>query len=248
MLSLESVDVSYGHVDALSGVSIEVRDGELVTLLGANGAGKTTTLMTVSGIVRPRGGAVSYDGADLTRMSPFDIVGLGVIQCPEGRRIFGGLSVLENLRMGAVRRAERGSVREDLEFVFSLFPVLGQRRGQSGATLSGGEQQMLAIGRALMAAPRLLLLDEPSLGLAPIVVQSIFRVIRELHRRGVTILLVEQNVRQALAVADRGYVLAGGRVTLAGTGAELRANPEIERAYLSTAAQHAASNAPEAAR
>ncbi len=240
MLSLESVDVSYGHVDALSGVSIEVRDGELVTLLGANGAGKTTTLMTVSGIVRPRGGAVNYDGADLTRLSTFDIVGLGVIQCPEGRRIFGGLSVLENLKMGAVRRAEKGGVRQDLEFVFSLFPVLGQRRGQSGATLSGGEQQMLAIGRALMASPRLLLLDEPSLGLAPIVVQSIFRVIRELHRRGVTILLVEQNVRQALAIADRGYVLAGGRVTLAGTGAELRANPEIERAYLSSTTSGAA--------
>jgi len=235
MLKLAAVDVSYGHIQALTELSLEVRDGELVTLLGANGAGKSTALMTISGIVRPRGGSVVYNGTDLARASPFDIVRLGVIQCPEGRRIFGGLTVLENLRMGAVRRADKGGVRQDLDYVLSLFPVLGQRRHQSGATLSGGEQQMLAIARSLMASPSLLLLDEPSLGLAPIVVQAIFRVIRELHRRGVTILLVEQNVRQALAVADRGYVLAAGRVTLAGTGPELRANPEIEQTYLSTA-------------
>jgi branched-chain amino acid transport system ATP-binding protein len=235
MLALESVDISYGHVQALSGVSLSVRDGELVTLLGANGAGKTTTLMAVSGIVRPRAGSVRWNDTDLAAATPYAIVGLGVIQCPEGRRIFGGLTVLENLRMGAIRRKDRAAARSDMEYVFSLFPVLGKRRHQSGATLSGGEQQMLAIGRALMASPRLLLLDEPSLGLAPLVVQEIFRVIRELHRRGVTILLVEQNVRQALAVADRGYVLSGGRVILAGTGAELRANPEIEQAYLSRA-------------
>jgi branched-chain amino acid transport system ATP-binding protein len=235
MLKLQSVDVRYGHVQALKGLSLEVRDGELVALLGANGAGKSTALMTISGIVRPQGGSVVYDGADLVKASPFQIVNLGVIQCPEGRRIFGGLTVLENLRMGAVRRTDRGGVRKDLEQVFALFPVLGLRRHQSGATLSGGEQQMLAIGRALMAAPRLLLLDEPSLGLAPIVVRAIFRVVRELHRRGVTILLVEQNVRQALAVADRGYVLASGRVTLEGSGKELRSNAQIEQAYLSTA-------------
>ncbi len=235
MLKLQSVDVRYGHIHALKGVSIEVRDGELVTLLGANGAGKTTTLMCISGIVRPQGGSLVYDGSDLASASSFDIVGLGVIQCPEGRRIFGGLSVLENLRMGAVRRRDRSGVRQDMERVFGLFPVLGQRRHQSGATLSGGEQQMLAIGRALMAAPRLLLLDEPSLGLAPLVVRAIFRVIRELHRQGVTILLVEQNIRQALAVADRGYVLSTGKVILEGGGAELRANPEIEQAYLSSA-------------
>ncbi len=235
MLKLADVDLFYGHVQALKRVSIEVRDGELVTLLGANGAGKSSTLMAISGIVRPRGGSIAYDGTDLARASSYDIVGLGIIHCPEGRRIFGGLSVLENLRMGAVRRRDRGGVRADMERVFSLFPVLGERRHQSGATLSGGEQQMLAIGRALMSTPRLLLLDEPSLGLAPIVVQAIFRVIRELHRSGVTILLVEQNVRQALAVADRGYVLAAGGVALSGTGAALRANPEIEQAYLSTA-------------
>ena len=235
MLKLQSVDVRYGHVHALRGLSLEVRDGELVALLGANGAGKSTALMSISGIVRPQAGSIVYDGTDLLKANPYQIVHLGLIHCPEGRRIFGGLSVLENLRMGAVRRADRGAVRRELEQVLALFPVLGQRRHQSGATLSGGEQQMLAIGRALMAAPRLLLLDEPSLGLAPIVVQAIFRVIRELHRRGVTVLLVEQNVRQALAVADRGYVLASGSVTLEGTGGELRSNPEIEQAYLSAA-------------
>lgn len=235
MLRLESVEVAYGHVQALAGVSIEVRDGELVTLLGANGAGKSTTLMAVSGIVRPVAGSISYDGVDLAKASAYDIVGLGVIQCPEGRRIFGGLSVLENLKMGSMRRAKRSGIAADIEWVFSLFPILAQRRHQSGATLSGGEQQMLAMGRALMAQPRLLMLDEPSLGLAPLIVRSIFQVIRELHRRGVTILLVEQNVRQALAVADRGYVLSTGRVLLEGTGPELATHSELEAAYLSAA-------------
>ena len=235
MLKLQTVEVAYGHILALAGVSLEVRDGELVALLGANGAGKSTGLMTISGIVRPRSGTLVYNGTDLIRASPFEIVGLGVIQCPEGRRIFGGLTVLENLRMGAVRRRDGVGVRRDLEYVFSLFPVLAQRRHQSGATLSGGEQQMLAIARALMGSPSLLLLDEPSLGLAPLVVQAIFRVIRELHRRGVTILLVEQNVRQALAVADRGYVLAAGRVILEGSAGRLRSHPELEQAYLSAA-------------
>jgi len=237
MLKLDSVDVAYGHIQALARVSIEVRDGELVALLGANGAGKSTTLMAVSGICRPQAGTITYNGSDLAKTSPFDIVGLGVIHCPEGRRIFGGLTVLENLRMGSMRRADRQNVRTDQDWVFSLFPVLAQRRHQSGATLSGGEQQMLAIARALMAGPRLLMLDEPSLGLAPLVVKAIFQVIRELHRRGVTILLVEQNVRQALAVADRGYVLSAGTVTLSGTGAELRTNRDIEQAYLSTASE-----------
>ena len=235
MLKLESVDVAYGHVQALSGVSIEVRDGELVTLLGANGAGKSTALMAVSGIVRPQAGTMTWDGVDLARASSFDIVARGVIHCPEGRRIFGGLTVLENLKMGSMRRVEKKDVHGGIDRVFSLFPVLAERRHQSGATLSGGEQQMLAIGRALMAQPRLLMLDEPSLGLAPLVVRAIFQVIRELHRQGVTILLVEQNVRQALAVADRGYVLSTGRVMLEGTGKDLRSNPDIEQAYLSAA-------------
>jgi len=246
MLKLELVDVAYGHVRALSGVCIEVRDGELVTLLGANGAGKSSALMTVSGIVRPDAGSLSYDGVDLSKTSPFDIVKLGVIHCPEGRRIFGGLSVQENLRMGAMRRVDAQAARRDMDWVYSLFPVLGQRRRQAGSTLSGGEQQMLAIGRALMAQPRLLMLDEPSLGLAPLVVKAIFQVIRELHQRGVTILLVEQNVRQALAVADRGYVLVTGKVALEGTGAELRANPELEEAYLSAARRQNSESRPEA--
>jgi branched-chain amino acid transport system ATP-binding protein len=241
MLKLREVEVSYGHVRALAGVSIDVRDGELVTLLGANGAGKSSTLMTVSGIVRARSGSVTWGDEDLTRAAPYDIVNLGIIQCPEGRRIFGGLSVIENLRMGAMRRRDARAARADMDAVFALFPVLDLRRHQSGATLSGGEQQMLAIGRALMAAPRLLMLDEPSLGLAPLIVQAIFKAIRELHSRGVTILLVEQNVRQALAVADRGYVLETGSVVLSGTGAELRANPDIERAYLSGASEGARS-------
>jgi branched-chain amino acid transport system ATP-binding protein len=235
MLTLDRLDIHYGHVHALKGVSIEVRDGELVTLLGANGAGKSSTLMAISGIVRPSGGSLAYDGVDLAAASSQAIVAMGVIHCPEGRRVFGGLTVLENLKMGAVRRKNQRAVRTDLDNVFSLFAVLKDRMHQSAATLSGGEQQMLAIGRALMAQPRLLMLDEPSLGLAPIVVQAIFRVIRDLHRKGVTILLVEQNVRQALAVADRGYVMASGSVMMSGTGEELRRNPDIERAYLSTA-------------
>jgi branched-chain amino acid transport system ATP-binding protein len=232
MLKLEDVHVYYGQVHALKGITMEVRDGELVTLLGANGAGKSTTLMTLSGIFRPSAGRITYDGHDLTKASANEIVHLGAIQCPEGRRIFGGLTVRENLRLGAVQRRDRQAVQADLDWVCTLFPVLGQRLHQSGATLSGGEQQMLAVGRALMARPRLLMLDEPSLGLAPLIVQGIFDVIRQLHARGVTILLVEQNARQALQVADRGYLLETGRVVLSGPVAELRANPEVERFYL----------------
>jgi branched-chain amino acid transport system ATP-binding protein len=232
MLKLEDVNVQYGEVRALKGISLEVREGELVTLLGANGAGKSTTLMTISGILRPRSGHVTFEGHDLTRAGAYDVVRLGVIQCPEGRRIFGGLTVLENLRMGASRRQDRGAVQSDLDWVCGLFPILGQRLHQTGATLSGGEQQMLAIGRALVARPRLLLLDEPSLGLAPLVVRDIFDVIQQLHSQGVTILLVEQNVRQALQIADRGYLLETGRVVLSGPVPELSANPEVERFYL----------------
>ncbi len=232
MLKLENIDVYYGHVHAIKGVSLDVQEGELVSILGANGAGKTTTLMTISGIVRPRRGAVTYQGQDLTRMIPEDIVAQGIVQCPEGRRIFGALSVLENLRMGAVRRKDRDEVKNDLEWVFSLFPVLKTRIAQSGATLSGGEQQMLAIGRALMAKPSLLMLDEPSLGLAPLVVQAIFQVIQQLHQKGVTILLVEQNARQAMAIADRCYLLETGQVALSGTAADLKSNIAVEQFYL----------------
>jgi branched-chain amino acid transport system ATP-binding protein len=237
MLKLEDVNVFYGDVRALKGITLEVREGELVALLGGNGAGKSTTLMTVSGVMRPRSGHVTYEGRDLARTGAYDIVQMGIIQCPEGRRIFGGLTVLENLRMGASRRRDRHDVGADLDWVCTLFPVLGQRLQQSGATLSGGEQQMLAIGRALMARPRLLMLDEPSLGLAPLIVQAIFQVIRQLHSTGVTILLVEQNARQALQIADRGYLLETGRVVLSGTASELRASAEVESFYLGTSAQ-----------
>ncbi|HUX12789.1 MAG TPA: ABC transporter ATP-binding protein, partial [Spirochaetia bacterium] len=193
MLSLTGVHTHYGHVEALKGIDITVPKGRLVAMLGANGAGKSTTLMTISGILRPSAGTITYDGADLSRLDAREIVDMGVIHCPEGRRIFGSLTVIENLRMGAVSRKDKRKLREAFDQVFAIFPVLAERRNQSGSTLSGGEQQMLAIGRALMAEPRLLLLDEPSLGLAPLVVSAIFQVIAQLHRDGVTILLVEQN-------------------------------------------------------
>lgn len=237
MLKLENIEVYYGHVHAIKGVSLEVQEGELVSILGANGAGKTTTLMTISGIVRPRKGTVTYQDIDLTKLIPEEIVAQGIVQCPEGRRVFGGLSVMENLRMGAVRRTDRDEVKKDLDWVFSLFPVLKERIHQTGATLSGGEQQMLAIGRSLMAKPRLFMLDEPSLGLAPLVVQEIFKVIQQLHQQGVTILLVEQNARQAMAIADRCYLLETGQVALSGTAAELKSNIAVEQFYLGGAAK-----------
>ncbi len=232
MLKIEALDVYYGHVHALKGINMDIAEGELVGLLGSNGAGKSTTLMTVSGILKPKTGKVVFDGIEINHESSQSIVQRGIVQCPEGRRIFGGLTVQENLRMGAMRRKDRSNLDSDLERVYSLFPVLGQRRNQSGSTLSGGEQQMLAIGRSLMASPRLLMLDEPSLGLAPIIVDEIFTVIRNLHNEGVTILLVEQNARKALEIADRCYVLETGRVVLSGTGAELKSNPKIENSYL----------------
>jgi len=232
MLRLENVHVYYGQVHALKGITGEVNEGELVAVLGTNGAGKSTTLMSISGILKTRTGKIMYEKNDLTQASPYDIVQLGVIQCPEGRHIFGSLTVRENLLMGAVQRRDRSEVKKDIDWVCSLFPVLGQRTGQTGATLSGGEQQMLAIGRSLMARPRLLMLDEPSLGLAPVVVQTIFDVIRKLHRQGVTILLVEQNARQALQIADRCYVMETGNMVMRGTVEELRGKPEIERFYL----------------
>jgi branched-chain amino acid transport system ATP-binding protein len=237
MLRLENVHVYYGQVHALKGITGEVNEGELVAVLGTNGAGKSTTLMSVSGILKTRTGKILYEKKDLTRASPYEIVQLGVIQCPEGRHIFGGLTVRENLLMGAVQRRDRSEVKQDIDWVCSLFPVLGERAGQTGATLSGGEQQMLAIGRSLMARPRLLMLDEPSLGLAPVVVQTIFDVIGKLHRQGVTMLLVEQNARQALQIADRCYLMETGNIVMSGTVAELRGNSEIERFYLGGQAQ-----------
>jgi branched-chain amino acid transport system ATP-binding protein len=232
VLKIESLNVFYGHVHALKDITMEISQGELVALLGANGAGKTTTLMTISAILKPKSGQITYEGLDLTHESSRQIVQRGIVQCPEGRRIFGGLTVSENLLMGAMRRSDRVNLAADLDRVLEIFPVLGKRRNQSGSTLSGGEQQMLAIGRALMATPRILMLDEPSLGLAPRVIDDIFKVIRTLHQQGVTILLVEQNVRLALEIADRCYVLETGRVVMQGTGAELKANPKIENIYL----------------
>jgi len=232
VLTLEDVRISYGAIQAVKGISLNVGERELVALVGSNGAGKTTTLRTISGIFRPRTGRIVYEGRDLTKLAPHQIVAAGVVQAPEGRQIFGSLTVRENLMLGAVSRRDRAAIPADLERVFDLFPVLKERLGQAGGTLSGGEQQMLSIGRALMARPRLLLLDEPSLGLAPLIVARIFDVIARLKAEGVTILLVEQNARKALEVADRAYVLETGLVALSGSARELAANPEIERAYL----------------
>jgi branched-chain amino acid transport system ATP-binding protein len=232
MLELEDVHVHYGNIRALAGVSLSVAEGELVALIGSNGAGKTTTLRTISGINRVSQGAIRFQGADITRAPADRIVSLGISHCPEGRRIFGSLSVRENLRLGAVSQADKRAAADDLEMVLGLFPLLGERLGQAGGTLSGGEQQMLAIGRALMSRPRLLLLDEPSLGLAPLMVERIFETIASLKAAGRTILLVEQNVHHALDVADRAYVLETGRVTLDGPTDVLRRNPKVEQSYL----------------
>jgi branched-chain amino acid transport system ATP-binding protein len=232
VLELVDLHVRYGSIRALQGVSLRVEPGELVALIGSNGAGKSTTLRTVSGLLRTTQGTITFEGTDITTASTDRIVALGISQCPEGRRIFGGLTVAENLRLGAVSRSDAGAVAADLNMVFELFPLLKERLGQAGGTLSGGEQQMLAIGRALMSRPKLLLLDEPSLGLAPLMVERIFGTIAELKRQGRTILLVEQNVHQALDVADRAYVMETGRIKLEGLAAVLRHDPKVEQSYL----------------
>ena len=232
LLQIQDVAVYYGGIQALKGVSLHLDVGELLAIVGANGAGKTTLLRTVSGVLRARSGSIRFDGRDVTRLPPHAIVGLGIAHSPEGRQLFGGLTVVENLRLGAVQRSDRAAVEHDFEYVFELFPILRERRQQRAGTLSGGEQQMLAIGRALMARPRLLLLDEPSLGLAPLLVERIFDVIARLKSERVTLLLDEQNARMALEVADRAYVMETGRIKLTGSAAELAANPDVERAYL----------------
>ncbi len=232
MLRLEDVHTYYGNIEALKGVTVDVEQGQIVTIIGSNGAGKSTLLMTICGSPKAAKGRVIYEGRDITRLATYDIVNLGISQAPEGRRIFSRMSVLENLQMGAVPSKGRW-FDEDVEKVFTLFPRLKERLHQRGGTLSGGEQQMLAIGRALLARPKMLLLDEPSLGIAPILVQQIFKAIVEINRtQGLTILLVEQNAYQALKIAHRGYVLATGRMVMSGTGQELLANPEIRTAYL----------------
>jgi branched-chain amino acid transport system ATP-binding protein len=235
MLRLESVHTSYGRIEAIKGISLEISRGEIVCLIGSNGAGKSTTLMTVSKILTPSKGKIFFEGKEIHALLPHQIVALGISQVPEGRRIFPKLTVRENLEMGAflvVSGQRSASGRNQLQHVFNLFPVLKERQKQMGGTLSGGEQQMLAIGRALMSKPRLLLLDEPSLGLAPIIVSKIFRTIRELNAEGLTILLVEQNARAALKLAHRGYVMESGRVTKEGKGSELLGDPDIKKAYL----------------
>jgi branched-chain amino acid transport system ATP-binding protein len=233
LLAIEDLWVSYRALAAVKGVRIAIAPGEVVALLGANGAGKSTLLRTVSGLNRPRSGHIRFAGQAIDRLAPARIVRLGLAHCPEGRRIFGSLTVQENLRLGAAQRADRAAVADDRERMYTLFPILAERQNQQAGTLSGGEQQMLALARALMARPRLLLLDEPSLGLAPLIVQAIFAALAELKRQGVTMLLVEQNMAVALALADRAYVLRTGEISLAGSAADLKADPErVVQAYL----------------
>ena len=232
ILELENVHTYYGHIHALKGVSLTVEEGEIVTLIGANGAGKSTTLKTISGLLRPREGHIHLNGEDLSAYKAHEIVGKGVVQVPEGRRVFGSLTVIENLEMGAYTRSNPSETAQSVERVFHLFPRLKERRNQLAGTLSGGEQQMLAMGRALMAHPKVLLLDEPSMGLAPVLVDSIFDTIKQLHQEGTTILLVEQNARMALQIADRGYVLQTGQVVLSDSADKLRQNEMVQKAYL----------------
>ena len=232
MLRLSEVDVFYGMVGALRGVSMEVREGEIVALLGANGAGKTTTLRAISGVVRPASGSIEYGGRHIHGLSPERILSLGIVQAPEGRQVFPELSVKENLLIGTYSRRDRARIPQDFAHVYEHFPVLEEREAQPAGTLSGGEQQMLAIGRALMASPKVLLLDEPSLGLAPMVTRQIFQIIKALNAEGTTILLVEQNARLALAACDRAYILETGRMVLSGPGRELLESEEVKRSYL----------------
>jgi len=235
LLEVHEIHTYYGNIHALKGVSLTVEEGEIVTLIGANGAGKSTTLKTISGLLRPRHGYIRLAGEDLSAYKPHEIVAKGVVQVPEGRRMFGRLTVMENLEMGAYARTDKNGIGEDLERVFTLFPRLKERRNQVAGTLSGGEQQMLAIARGLMARPRVLLMDEPSMGLAPVLVDSIFETIKQLHAQGTTILLVEQNARMALQVADRGYVLQTGEVVLQDTAENLRRNEMVRKVYLGIA-------------
>nr|WP_325222272.1 ABC transporter ATP-binding protein [uncultured Oscillibacter sp.] len=232
MLKIENLHVSYGGIQALRGISLEVPDGKIVTLIGANGAGKSTTLRTITGLVKASSGSIQWNGEELLGRSIDKIVGSGIAMSPEGRRVFADMSVLENLRIGAYLRTDKAEIEKDVQWVYSLFPRLEERSWQLAGTLSGGEQQMLAVGRALMSRPKLMMLDEPSLGLAPLVVQNIFSIIREINKQGVTVLLIEQNANMALKIADLAYVLETGNITMSGTGAELLANEKVREAYL----------------
>lgn len=232
MLQVKEIDVYYGAIHALKKMSLEVEEGSIVTLIGANGAGKTTTLKTISGILRPKTGAVSFKGEDISKVAPEKIVGMGISQVPEGRRVFPTMSVMENLEMGAYLRNDKKGIADDLKTVFERFPRLDERKRQMAGTLSGGEQQMLAIGRALMARPELLLMDEPSMGLAPLLVKEIFEIIKDINAKGTTILLVEQNANMALSIANKAYVIETGEIVLQGSANELMKSEEVKKAYL----------------
>lgn len=235
MIKIDNLVVSYGGIEALKGVSLEVPSGKIVTLVGANGAGKSTTLKSIVGIVKPKSGNIDYEGKDLTKLNTELMVKKGIALVPEGRKVFSDLTVLENLKIGAYSRTDKAGIAEDLEKVYSLFPRLKERTWQAAGTLSGGEQQMLAIGRALMSRPKLIMMDEPSLGLAPIIVKELFGIIKKINEEGMTVLLIEQNANAALKIADLGYIMETGKITLSGSGQELLSNDEIKKAYLGEA-------------
>lgn len=232
MLRVENLAVNYGMINAVRGVNFEVNQGEIVSLIGANGAGKSTILRTISGLIKPASGTLTYEGQNITKTNAQKIVQLGISHVPEGRHVFKGLSVRENLEMGAFLRKDRATIEADIQAVYDRFPVLGERQKQDASTLSGGEQQMLAMGRALMSKPKLLLLDEPSMGLAPIFIQEIFNIIQQIQAQGTTVLLIEQNAKMALSIASRGYVLETGKIVLSGTGQELLESDAVQKAYL----------------
>ncbi|MCH4038744.1 MAG: ABC transporter ATP-binding protein [Eubacteriales bacterium] len=232
ILKVENLQVSYGMIKALKGISFEVNKGEIVALIGSNGAGKTTTLHAISGLIPAAGGHIVYKGQDLTKVPGYKIVGMGIAQVPEGRRVFSGMSVLNNLKLGAYTRKDKSEIAETLEYVYKRFPRLKERQNQLAGTLSGGEQQMLAMGRALMSHPDIVLMDEPSMGLSPLLVNEIFDIIQQIHSEGTTVLLVEQNAKKALAIADRAYVLETGKITLSGDAKELLNNDQVRKAYL----------------
>lgn len=232
MLRIENLVAGYGGIEALKGISLDVNEGKIVTLIGANGAGKSTTLRSIVGLVKPRGGSIIYNNKNILNLKTQNIVKEGIVLVPEGRRVFSNLTVLENLKIGAFARSDEKNIKEDMEWIYSLFPRLKERTWQLSGTLSGGEQQMLAIGRALMSRPKLLMMDEPSLGLAPLIVKELFEIIKEINKQGVTILLIEQNANAALHIADFGYVMETGRITMMGTGAEILKDENVKKAYL----------------
>ncbi|MEA4835921.1 MAG: ABC transporter ATP-binding protein [Anaeromusa sp.] len=232
MLTIDNLNVFYGAIHALKGISLEVKEGEIVTLIGANGAGKSTTLRTISGLLKPKEGSIKFEGKDIGGMAAQNVVKLGISQVPEGRRIFANMTVMENLELGAFIRSDKAGIAQDLDMVFGRFPRLAERRSQLAGTLSGGEQQMLAMGRALMSRPRMMLLDEPSMGLAPLLIREIFNIIVDINSTGTTVLLVEQNANMALSIAHRAYVMETGRITLSGDAKELAASEDVRKAYL----------------